>query len=127
MNFSEEFIEQSNLLEFKCDALDFGPEGTLPYNLSDTWLRKIDRDMRMLMKNDGDSGNLTVPLAMVTHLLFWKRREDENTVSFSEQELFNYIEQLHFEITLELFRRISGEDIVPATLETIFSENRYSS
>ena len=113
-------MEQSDLLQLKREVLDQGPEAALPCNLSDKWLGMLARDIEMLQEEtDSDHSYLSAPLAIIVQLLFGKSGQSEG--SFTEEELFEYLQYLQIEIALEVARRSANIDVVPATMETIFT------
>lgn len=113
-------MEQSGLLQLKREVLDQGPEAALPCNLSDKWLDMLARDIEMMLEeNDSDHSYLSAPLAIIIQLLFGKSGQREG--SFLVEELFEYLQYLQIEIVLEMARRNGDIDVVPATMETIFT------
>lgn len=115
----------SDIKKLKQEVLDHGPEATLPANLPDEWIKLLARDLDMLLNEDGNGSEdhryLTAPLAIITHILFGKRGENESSVSFSEEDLVKFLDYLRFEIALEEVRRWTDISPEPATLETIFT------
>lgn len=113
-------MDQSDILQLKREVLDQGPEAALPSNLSDKWLGMLARDIEMLEEeNDSDHNYLSAPLAIIIQLLLGKSGHMEG--SFLEEELFEYLQYLQIEIALEVARRSADIDVVPATIETIFT------
>lgn len=116
-------METSDLNRLKHEVLDFGPNATLPCNLPDAWLSMIARDLEMLFQEKKeDHGYLTAPLAIVVHILHGKHGNKEKEISFSENELFKYLQDLQIEVSLEILRRNTDITPEPATLDTIFSD-----
>lgn len=113
-------MEQSDLLQLKREVLDHGPEAALPCNLPDKWLGMLARDLEMLpQEQDSSHSYLSAPLYIIIHLLLGKSGQREGSISV--EELFEYLQHLKIEIALEVARRSSDIDVVPATIETIFS------
>jgi len=113
-------MEQSDLLQLKREVLDQGPEAALPCNLSDNWLGMLARDIEMLQEEtNSDHSYFSAPLAIIVHLLLGKSGQSEGSVSV--EEFFEYLQYLQIEIVLEIARRNSDINIVPATMETIFT------
>ena len=120
-------MEKSNLQKLKDEVLDHGAEAALPCNLSDKWLGLLERDIRMLLLEGGDDHSyMTAPLAIVCQILLGKHPNKGNRVTFTEEELFNYLKDLHEEITLEIIRRHDVIAPIPATLATIFTNRDIS-
>lgn len=121
-------MEISDIKKLKQEVLDHGPEATLPANLPDEWIKLLARDLDILLNVDGngceDHRYLTAPLAIITHILFGKRGENESSVSFSEEDLVKFLDYLRFEIALEEVRRWTDISPEPATLETIFTNRK---
>lgn len=120
-------VEISDIKKLKQEVLDHGPEATLPANLPDEWIKLLARDLDMLLNVDGgyeDHRYLTAPLAIITHILFGKKGENESSVSFSEEDLVKFLDYLRFEIALEEVRRWTDISPEPATLETIFTNRK---
>jgi len=121
-------VEISDIKKLKQEVLDHGPEATLPANLPDKWIRLLSRDLDMLLSEVGNGNEdhryLTAPLAIITHILFGKRGENESSVSFSEKDLVKFLDYLRFEIALEEVRRWTDISPEPATLETIFTNRK---
>lgn len=121
-------MEISDIKKLKQEVLDHGPEATLPANLPDEWIKLLARDLDILLNVDGngceDHRYLTAPLAIITHILFGKRGENESSVSFSEEDLVKFLDYLRFEIALEGVRRWTDISPEPATLETIFTNRK---
>jgi hypothetical protein len=115
-------IEKSDLRKLKNEVLDHGPEATLPKNLSDAWLSRLERDLEMLQyEQKEDHGFLSAPLAVIVNILFGKHGNSASRLSFSEGELIKYLNHLRLEISLEVVRRHMGTGPEPATLDTIFT------
>lgn len=115
-------MEQSDLLQLKREVLDQGPEAALPCNLPDKWLGLLARDLAMLSQvQDGSHSYLSAPLAIVAQLLLGKSGQKMDEVSFSIEELFEYLQYLEIEIAIEVARRCVDIKAVPATMETIFT------
>lgn len=115
-------MEQSDLLQLKHEVLDQGPEAALPCNLPDKWLRMLARDLEMLpQEQDSSHSYLSAPLAVIAQLLLGKSGEKETEISFSIEELLEYLQYLEIEIAIEIVRRDADIDAVPATMETIFT------
>lgn len=113
-------MEQSDLLQLKCEVLDQGPEAALPCNLSDKWLVMLARDIEMLQEEtDSDHSYLSAPLAIIIQLLLGKSGQSEGSISI--EELFKYLQYLQIEIVLEVTRRSVDVTLVPATMETILT------
>lgn len=114
-------MEQSDLLQLKHDVLDQGPEAALPCNLPDKWLGMLARDLEMLQEENGSAHSyLSAPLTIVIQLLFGKSGQREGSILV--EELFEYFQYLQIEIALEVARRSTDIDVVPATIETIFTD-----
>lgn len=115
-------MEQSDLLQLKREVLDKGPEAALPCNLPDKWLGMLARDIEMLQQaQDSSHSYLSAPLAVVAQLLIGKSGQKGTEISFSLEELFEYLQYLEIEIAIEVARRGAEIDAVPATIETIFT------
>lgn len=112
----------SDLKKLKMEVFDRGPEATLPGNLPDYWLSLLERDLGMLLQeHKADHNYMTAPLAVVCHILYAQHGNKGKEVSFSEEELFIYLQYLRIEISLEILRRCSDMAAEPATLATIFT------
>lgn len=115
-------MEQSDLLQLKREVLDQGPEAALPCNLPDKWLCLLARDLEMLpLELGGSHSYLSAPLAIIAQLLLGKSGQKKDQVSFSVEELFEYLQYLEIEIAIEVDRRGVGIKALPATMETIFT------
>ena len=115
-------MEKSDLARFQREVIAHGAEAALPCNLSDEWIALISRDLNMLLEPENeDEGYLTVPLAMVIHLLLAKRGKKQGKMTFSEEELHKYFQYLHFELAAEEVCRNTDISLNRATLETIFT------
>jgi hypothetical protein len=120
-------LEKSDLVQLKREVLDFGSEAMLPCNLPDAWLSKLERDLENLLeKRIEDHCYMTAPLSMVAHLLYAKNSKGGSEVSFTDEELFEYLQHLRFEISLEIVRRVAGDAPEPATLKTILTNRKLS-
>lgn len=121
-NFEQVLLEKSDLKKLKREVLDLGPEATLPYNLPDAWLSLLHRDLQMIQQEENeDYQYLTAPVAIIVHILVCQKK---SAFSFSEEELFEYMQDLRFEISIEIARRSTGFAAEPATLDTIFTKAR---
>lgn len=115
-------MEQSDLMQLKREVLDRGPEAALPCNLPDKWLGLLARDIEMLsQEQDSSHSYLSAPLAVIAQLLLGKSGHKDNEVSFSVEELFEYLQYLEIEIAIEVARCEADIDAAPATMETIFT------
>lgn len=115
-------MEKSDLRRLKHEVLDFGPEAALPANLPDAWLSMIARDIEVLLNEKKEEHcYLSAPLALTAHILLGKHDKKDGKVTFSEEELLQYLAELHFEVTLEVIRRSAKIIPEPATLKTIFT------
>lgn len=121
-------MEKSDLLKLKNEVLDHGAEAALPANLPDLWVELLAHDLDMLrdgVGEDSDGHNyLTAPLAIIAHILLGKQGGNEKQVSFSDEDLHNYLSSLRFEIALEEIRRWTDLSPEPATLKTIFTNRK---
>lgn len=116
-------MEKSDVLQFTREVLDQGPEAALPYNLPDKWLDMLAQDIEILLQeHDSNHSDLSVPLAIVVSILQGKSKQEARDISFSTEELFEHLQFLRFEIALEIVRRRVGTPVVPATIETIFTD-----
>ena len=121
-NFEQVPLEKSDLKKLKGDVMDLGPEAALPYNLPDAWLIILSRDLQMIQQEENeDYQYLTAPLAIIVHILYCQKG---SAFSLSEEELFEYMQDLRFEISIEIARRSTGFAAEPATLDTIFTKAR---
>jgi len=118
-------VEKSNMERLGKEVLKQGAEAALPCNLPDEWLDLLERDLEMILQ-EGDHSYLTAPLAIVFHLMFHKHGGKGKEVTFSEEDLFNYLRFLYFEISLETVRRNTNIAPAPATLETILTNRNVS-
>ena len=118
-------MEKSNMERLSKEVLKLGAEAALPCNLPDEWLDLLERDLEMILQ-EGDHSYLTAPLAIVVHLMFHKHGGKGEKVTFSEEDLFNYLRYLHFVIALETVRRNTDLAPMPATLETILTNRDVS-
>lgn len=115
-------MEQSDLFQLKHEVLDQGPEAALPCNLPDKWLNLLARDIEMFpQEQDGSHTYLSAPLAVIALLLLGKSGQSGKEVSFSVEELFEYLRHLEIEIAIEVARRGADINATPATMETIFT------
>jgi len=115
-------MEKSDLARFQKEVMAHGAEAALPCNLSDEWIALLNRDLTMLLDPENeDDGYLTVPLALVIHLLLGKRGNKSGEMTFSEEELHKYLQYLHFELAAEEVSRNTEISLNRATLETIFT------
>lgn len=115
-------MEKSDLSRFQREVIAHGAEAALPCNLSDEWIALLSRDLNMLLEPENeDHGYLTVPLALVIHLLLAKRGKKKGEMTFSEEELHKCFEYLHFELAAEEVSRKTDISLNRATLETIFT------
>lgn len=115
-------MEKSDLRKLKQEVLDRGPDATLPCNLPDAWLNLLARDLEMLLQEQKEYHcYMTAPLAIVVHILYAKHGNKGRVVSFSEEEMFNHLQDLRIEILLEIIRRNTDISPEPATLDTIFT------
>jgi hypothetical protein len=121
-------MEKSDIVKLKKEVLDHGPEAALPANLPDIWVKLLARDLEMLRDGAGedneDHSYLTAPLAIIVYILFGRKGENEHEISFSDKDLFIYLDYLQFEISLEEIRRWTDISPEPATLETIFTDRK---
>jgi hypothetical protein len=121
-------MEKSDIVKLKKEVLDHGTEAALPVNLPDIWVKLLARDLEMLRDGAGedneDHSYLTAPLAIIVHILFGRKDENEHEISFSDKDLFIYLDYLQFEISLEEIRRWTDISPEPATLETIFTDRK---
>lgn len=121
-------MEQSDISKLKKEVLDHGPEAALPENLPDVWVKLLARDLEMFREGAGEDNEghsyLTAPLAIIVHILFGRKGKNEHEISFSDKDLFNYLDYLQFEISLEEIRRWTDISPEPATLETIFTDRK---
>lgn len=121
-DFMQEPVGNSDLQKLKHEVLDQGPEASLPCNLPDAWLSMLERDLEMLLQKQKEDHNyLTAPLAIIAHILYGKHGNKETEISFSDEELFKYLQDLRIEISLEIIRRNTNITPEPATLDTIFT------
>lgn len=115
-------MEQSDLLQLQREVFDKGPEAALPCNLPDKWLGMLARDIEMIPQaHDSGHSYLSAPLAVIAHILIGKPRQKGTQVSFSLEDLFEYLQYLEIEIAIEVARRSAEIDAAPATMETIFT------
>jgi hypothetical protein len=113
-------VEKSNMERLSKEVLNQGAEAALPCNLPDEWLDLLERDLEMILQ-EGDYSYLTAPLAILAHLMLHKNGGNGKKVTLSEEDLYNYLRYLHFEIALETVRRNTNIAPEPATMETILT------
>lgn len=118
-------MERSSMERLSKEVLSNKIGAALPCNLSDEWLDLVERDLRMVLE-EGDHSYLTVPLAIIAQIMFDKNGRRGKKVTFSEEDLFNYLRYLYFEICLETVRRNTDIAPMPATLETILTNRDVS-
>lgn len=115
-------MKKSDLLKLKREVLDRQPEAALPQHLSDAWLNMLLRDLESVLQEENeDHTYMTAPLALIVHILMGKHSNTKQEITFTEQELFGYLQDLRLEISFELIRRNTHFAPEPATLETIFT------
>lgn len=115
-------MKKSDLLKLKREVLDWQPEAALPQHLSDAWLNMLSRDLENILQEENeDHTYMTAPLALIVHILMGKHGNTKQEITFTEQELFGYLQDLRLEISIELIRRNTHFAPEPATLETIFT------
>lgn len=120
---SKSEIEKSDPQKLKLEVLDHGYEASLPCNLSDDWLTKLERDSGMVLSGQiEDHCYKAAPFAIVTKLLEGKCHASKGLVTFSDEELLSHMRLLHYEICVELIRRKGYVTPPPATLETILTD-----
>jgi len=113
-------VEKSSVERLSKEVLSRGIGAALPCNLPDQWIKLLERDLKMVLEN-GDHSYVSAPLAIIFHLIHEKKGGKEKKITFSEEDLFNYLRYLYFEISLETVRRNTNIAPDPATLETILT------
>jgi hypothetical protein len=78
-------LPKTDLRRLQSEVLSKGAEAALPCNLSDYWLDLIGRDLECLgqavdLEDPNASGYMSVPLALVGHILVGKAGDNEATV-----------------------------------------------
>lgn len=111
---------ENDLLEqFKLDVLDQGPEACLPVNLSEEWRETLSQGIERYLDDEDDS-RLSLVLGALVIILFGKNPGAE--VNMPLETIFEHMQSYRLELALEEVRRKTEVKIVPATLETIFTD-----
>ncbi len=111
---------ENDLLEqFKLDVLDQGPEACLPVNLREEWRETLSQGIERYLDDEDDS-RLSLVLGALVIILFGKNPGAE--VSMPLETIFEHMQSYRLELALEEVRRKTEVKIVPATLETIFTD-----
>lgn len=126
-------ITRSDLAALSTEVLRRAADASLPCNLSDDWLARIDRDLNVsfdgLQLNERapvyDDGEpyLAAPLALVIRILMGKNGDNPNPVHIDWETLEKHLRQLRMEIALDVVKRRTHLRPSSATLKNIF-ENR---
>lgn len=121
----EGMSEKGTLKRFKEEVMMFGPEATLPSNLSDYWLTEIQQSLERYFDSvegpedmEGE-GSMSLPLAAVLHILFAKSGGEP--IRASLEEMFKHYEDYRIELALEEIRRKTGVQTESATIASIFT------
>ena len=113
--------------ELKRDILDKGPSAALPSHLSDQWLDQVAESLEQVLEVQTDESDpyLAGPLALVTHLLF--TRSSLTELELSDIFLYGYLRAYYIEISIEIINRRTNIRINSATLQTIFTDRKFTS
>ncbi len=110
-----------DLEKFKDEVLAFGAEACLPKNLQQYWLDYIAFNIDELLEHGKDLAPEI--LLMIFEIQVKKRGVRE--ISFTSEELFEYLNHLRIEISFERLNRSGLGKIEPATIETIFTDRPF--
>lgn len=101
----------------------------LPHNLSDEWLELLLRDVTdsMFLPDEPSFQRtrpaLTAPVAVVSHIMMDKLQT--NYLEIPANDMYTYCNLYRLELESELMRRETGMSVIPATLETIFTNRDF--
>ena len=115
------------LERFQLEVLDLGPSACLPRNLSDYWLRELQKSVEVLLTGQEQEGaSASGAMAAVLTLLEAKSNKRRPAKRSMPLEEFNRLaEDLRLELALEENHRLSDIKYEPATLETIFTNRSF--
>ncbi|MDT4881401.1 hypothetical protein FQZ97_1172590 [compost metagenome] len=111
--------ENDLLQRFKLEVLDQGAEACLPVNLSEEWRETLSQVIERYLDDDDDS-QFSLVVGALLGILFGKNPGAE--VSVPLDTMFEYMQSYRLELALEEIRRKTEVKVVPATLETIFTD-----
>lgn len=109
--------ENDLLQRFKLEVLDQGPEACLPVNLSEEWRETLSQVIERYLDDDSQ---FSLVVGALLGILFGKNPGAEVTVPLDT--MFEYMQSYRLELALEEIRRKTEVKVVPATLETIFTD-----
>ena len=97
----------------------------MPCSLSDYRLALIARDLDESLGDRGYTGNyginfMVAPSFLIRHILKGKMQDEDAQISIDDA--FGYFSDYRMEISFEIINRMTDIQILPATLETIFTK-----
>ncbi|WP_369989392.1 hypothetical protein [Pseudomonas xanthosomatis] len=113
------------LKRFQEEVMRKGSDATLPSNLTDFWLEKLQDSLQRVFECLGDDsgsdndGSMSLVLAAIIHILFAKN--GGLVTEASMEEMFKYFEDYRVELALEAIRRKTNVQVEPATINSIFT------
>ncbi len=121
-------LQEIDMKRLEKEILSNSAVAALPQNLSDEWLALLLRVLVVSMDPDVHSipnGNhaLSAPVAVVAHLMMDKLKT--KNLTFPPDELYLCCDFYRMELEAELLRRKTDIPVIPATLETIFTNRDF--
>ena len=117
------------LPRFSNEVLSRGPSGILPQNLSDFWLKTLQKLCDDFLDSNFAADQCTETLEMgdpvlvaCAHEVLRFQRGDNREIS--AEELAEHVTVYALSITMETIRRMSGIQMTPPTLDNLLSIDR---
>lgn len=121
--------QEIDMKRLEKEILSNSAVAALPHNLSDEWLTLLLRDLTDSLDPPDEPSiqrtkpALTAPVAVVSHIVMDKQQT--NYLTIPVDDLYTCCNLYRLELEAELMRRQTGMSVIPATLETIFTNRDF--
>jgi hypothetical protein len=121
--WSPQMVPNEILVQFGKEVLSGGALACLPINLDNYWLNLLKNELIFLDSIEDDSEDFEVPYCAMTaviKLMTAKHDGGETSINFSD--IIDKLGEYYIEIRLEIIRRSTNFAIVPATIDSLFTQ-----
>lgn len=115
--------EENRLQRFLSEVVGRGPEACLPVNLSEEWRETLIQEVEHYFDSECES---ELELALMAVVVILQSKSPGTGIRISQEKMWKNLHSYHCELALEELRRKGLIEMPSATLETIFTNHRWS-